>query len=72
MIDMYPLLQQQFTSVKVFYFVQCWFYFLAVGLSVESCCDDSEEKIVNDQYKMNTCAAITLRNFFLSVSLLFP
>ena len=37
------------------YFSYHWaFYFLVVGLSVESCCDDSEDKIVNDYYKMNT------------------
>ena len=35
-------------AIKIFYFGQSWFYFLVVGLSVESCCDDSEEKIVND------------------------
>ena len=54
MINMYPLLRQQFTSsvkfyaVKLFYFIRSWFYFLVVGLLVESCCDDNEEKIVND------------------------
>ena len=42
------LLVSVFRAVKLFYFVQSWFYFLVVDLLVESCCDDSEEKIVND------------------------
>ena len=32
---------------KLFYCTRSWLYFLVVGLSVESCCDDNEEKIVN-------------------------
>ena len=39
---------------KLFYFVRSSLYFLVVGLSVESCCDDNEGTIINDLYKMNT------------------
>ena len=35
------LLVSFFRAVKLFYFVQSSFYFLVVGLSVESCCDEN-------------------------------
>ena len=35
-------------AVKLFYFIRSWLYFLVVGLSVESSCDNNQEKIVND------------------------
>ena len=34
---------------KIKLLVWTWFYFLVVGLSVESCCDDNEEKIASDK-----------------------
>ena len=46
----YPYLHENTFKrpVTLFYFVRSLFHFLVVGLSVESCFDDNEEKIVND------------------------
>ena len=48
-IYIYPFATAVYQSaVKLFYFIWSWFYFLVVGLFVESCCDDNKDKIVND------------------------
>ena len=45
MIDIYPLLQRQFSllecAVKLFYCIRSWFYFLLAGLPVETYYDDN-------------------------------